>query len=197
MKFDPSIVQTRLASPLGTIIIAATSHGLAGLWFDGQRHLPPELTPTLVASRTTLQPEGAVLARGGPSQRTATWPTDPDHPVLKKVSQQLIDYFAGERTQFDVPLDLAYGTAFQQSVWQALLKIPRGVTASYGEVSLRIGKPAAVRAVGAAVGRNPVSIIVPCHRVLGADGSLTGYAGGLDRKTALLRLEGVSLEGAL
>ena len=156
-----------------------------------------ELAPTLVASPTTLPPEGAALARGGPSQRTAMWPTDPDHPVLKKVSQQLIEYFAGERTQFDVPLDLAYGTAFQQSVWQALLKIPRGVTASYGEVSLRIGKPAAVRAVGAAVGRNPVSIIVPCHRVLGADGSLTGYAGGLDRKTTLLRLEGVSLEGAL
>jgi len=173
MKFDTSIVQTRFESPLGSIIIAATPQGLAGLWFDGQRHLPPELV--------------------GP----AVWPTDPVHPVLKKVSQQLTEYFAGQRTQFDVPLDLACGTAFQQSVWQALLAIPQGGTASYGEVSQRIGKPAAVRAVGAAVGRNPVSIIVPCHRVMGANGALTGYAGGLDRKSALLRLEGVSFEGAL
>ncbi|MDW5442837.1 methylated-DNA--[protein]-cysteine S-methyltransferase [Polaromonas sp. SM01] len=172
MKFDTSIVQTRFQSPLGTIIIAATPKGLAGLWFDGQRHLPPELS--------------------GP----AVWPTVTDHPVLKKVSQQLSEYFAGKRTEFDVPLDLAYGTAFQQSVWQALLKIPQGGTASYGEVSARIGKPAAVRAVGAAVGRNPVSIIVPCHRVMGAKGALTGYAGGLDRKAALLTLEGV-LKGAV
>ena len=172
MKFNTSIVQTRYDSPLGPIIIAATDKGLAGLWFDGQRHLPPELT--------------------GP----AVWPDAPDHPVLKEVMRQLTDYFAGRRTQFDVPLDLAYGTAFQQSVWQALLKIPQGGTASYGELSARIGKPAAVRAVGAAVGRNPVSIIVPCHRVMGASGALTGYAGGLERKSALLRLEGVDLEGA-
>jgi methylated-DNA-[protein]-cysteine S-methyltransferase len=111
--------------------------------------------------------------------------------VLKQATQQLMEYFAGTRTQFDLPLDLTGGTAFQQSVWQALLAIPQGATASYGQISSRIGKPAAVRAVGAAVGRNPVSIIVPCHRVMGADGSLTGYAGGLDRKTALLHLEGV------
>ena len=173
MKFDSSIVQTQLQSPLGNIIIAATNKGLAGLWFEGQRHIPKELI--------------------GPT----VWPSDPDHPVLKKVSQQLRDYFAGHRTQFDIPLDLAYGTVFQQSVWQALLKIPRGGTASYSEVSSRIGNPAAVRAVGAAIGRNPVSIIVPCHRVVGANGSLTGYAGGLDRKSALLRLEGVFFEGAL
>lgn len=171
MKFTTSIVQTRYASPLGTIIIAATDKGLAGLWFDGQKHLPPELT--------------------GP----AVWPSAPDHPVLKEVISQLTDYFAGRRTEFDVPLDLAYGTAFQQSVWQALLKIPPGGTASYGELSARIGKPAAVRAVGAAVGRNPVSIIVPCHRVMGAGGALTGYAGGLERKSALLKLEGVFVEG--
>jgi methylated-DNA-[protein]-cysteine S-methyltransferase len=116
--------------------------------------------------------------------------------VLKEVIRQLGDYFAGRRTAFDVPLDLAHGTDFQQSVWQALLKIPQGGTASYGELSARIGKPAAVRAVGAAVGRNPVSIIVPCHRVMGAGGALTGYAGGLERKSALLRLEGVDLAGA-
>ncbi len=172
MKFTTPIVQTRYASPLGAIIIAATDKGLAGLWFDGQKHFPAELT--------------------GP----AVWPTDPAHPVLREVVRQLSDYFCGDRTEFDVPLDLSYGTAFQQSVWQALLKIPQGGTASYGEVSQRIGKPAAVRAVSAAVGRNPVSIIVPCHRVMGAGGALTGYAGGLERKSALLRLEGVDLEGA-
>lgn len=170
MKFDTSIVQTRFQSPLGTIIIAATAKGLAGLWFEGQRHLPPELVDPPV------------------------WPSDPDHLVLKEVMQQLTAYFAGQRSRFDVPLDLAHGTAFQQSVWHALLNIPQGATASYGEVGRRIGKPAAVRAVGAAVGRNPVSIIVPCHRVMGANGALTGYAGGLERKTALLKLEGVLQE---
>ncbi|MHB1249046.1 MAG: methylated-DNA--[protein]-cysteine S-methyltransferase [Polaromonas sp.] len=177
MKFDPSIVQTTLQSPLGPILVAATSKGLAGLWFiEGQRHLPQE------------------LAEAGAS---AGWPGDPDHPVLKQVSQQLTEYFAGQRSHFEVPLDLTGGTPFQQSVWQALLAIPYGGSASYGEVSQRIGKPAAVRAVGAAVGRNPVSIIVPCHRVMGADGSLTGYAGGLHRKTALLKLEAVFHEALL
>ena len=170
MKFDTSIVQATVQSPLGSITIAATSTGLAGLWFEDQKHLPPELS-------------GA-----------AVWPTDPSHPVLKQVSQQLTEYFAGQRLRFDVPMDLAGGTAFQLSVWQALLAIAPGETASYSDISSRIGKPAAVRAVGAAVGRNPVSIIVPCHRVLGADGSLTGYAGGLDRKTALLKLEGALAE---
>jgi methylated-DNA-[protein]-cysteine S-methyltransferase len=184
MKFDTSIVQTTCQSPLGTITLAATAQGLAGLWFiEGQRHLPPELAPT--------------PARGGPSRRTMAWPVDAEHPVLKQVSLQLAEYFAGQRSHFDVPLDLACGTAFQQSVWQALLAIPQGSTASYGEVSRRIGKPAAVRAVGAAVGRNPVSIIVPCHRVMGADGSLTGYAGGLHRKVALLKLEGALEENLL
>ncbi|HSV53130.1 MAG TPA: methylated-DNA--[protein]-cysteine S-methyltransferase [Burkholderiaceae bacterium] len=163
MKFDASIVQTRFLSPLGPMIIAATGLGLAGVWFEGQRHLPD----------------------------ASGWPEAPGHPVLEQAMQQLREYFAGRRTVFALPLDLAGGTPFQQSVWHALLGIPGGTTASYGAVSGRVGKPAAVRAVGAAVGRNPLSIVVPCHRVLGADGSLTGYAGGLDRKTALLRLEGV------
>ena len=96
---------------------------------------------------------------------------------------------AGKRERFDMKLDLSHGTAFQQSVWQALLAIPAGKTLTYGALSVNVGNPAAVRAVGAAVGRNPISVIVPCHRVLGADGSLTGYAGGLHRKTALLELE--------
>lgn len=170
MKFDNSIVQTTFHSPLGTMIIAATDKGLAGLWFEGQRHLPAELSGSTI------------------------WPNDAKHPVLKKVSQQLTEYFSGQRTQFDVPLDLSGGTDFQQAVWQVLLAIPQGRTASYSDVSQRIGKPAAVRAVGAAVGRNPVSIIVPCHRVVGMNGSLTGYAGGLERKTALLKLEGALQE---
>ena len=173
MKFDTSIVQTTFQSPLGSITIAATNTGLAGLWFEDQKHLPPALT-------------GAPI-----------WPTDPSHPVLKQVSQQLSEYFAGQRVRFDVSIDLAAGTAFQQSVWQALLAIAPGETASYSDISRRIGKPAAVRAVGAAVGRNPVSIIVPCHRVLGANGALTGYAGGLARKTALLQLEGALEESLL
>ena len=111
------------------------------------------------------------------------------HPVLVQAMRELDDYFAGRRSAFDVPLDLQGGTAFQQSVWRALLAIPSGQRTSYGALSASIGAPAAVRAVGAAVGRNPVSVIVPCHRVVGSDGSLTGYAGGIERKTALLQLE--------
>ena len=167
MKFDSSTVQARVDSPLGPIVIAATDRGLTGLWFaEGQRYLPPQLTGE------------------------APWPENPDHPLLKLASRQLAEYFAGQRSAFDVPLDLSCGTDFQRSVWQALLAIPRGDVVSYGEVSRRIGNPAAMRAVGGAIGRNPVSIMVPCHRVTGSDGALTGYAGGLDRKTALLRLEG-------
>lgn len=162
MKFPSSTVQARFDSPLGPMIVAATGRGLAGLWFEGQRHLPD----------------------------SSGWPHAPEHPVLREAAAQLRDYFAGRRTQFDLPLDLQSGTAFQQSVWQALLAIPSGRTTSYGDLSQRVGRPSAARAVGAAVGRNPVSIVVPCHRVLGRDGSLTGYAGGLERKSALLGLEG-------
>lgn len=162
MKFDTSIVRADYESPLGPMIVAATGKGLAGVWFAGQRHLP-DMTG---------------------------WRDDPAHPVLRQVIAQLGEYYAGRRTSFDMPLDLQGGTSFQQSVWHALLAIPAGETTSYGDLSQRIGKPAAVRAVGAAVGRNPVSVIVPCHRVLGSDGSLTGYAGGLERKSALLKLEG-------
>jgi len=164
MKFHPSIVQARYQSPLGPVIVAATARGLAGVWFEGQRHMPD----------------------------SSPWPLQPEHPILLQAQAQLDEYFAGTRTSFDLPLDLQGGTLFQQAVWRALLCIPRGATTSYGRLSASVGQPAAVRAVGAAVGRNPVSIIVPCHRVLGANGSLTGYAGGLDRKTALLRLEGAA-----
>ena len=161
MNFPSSLVTARHASPLGPILLAATDQGLAGLWFEGQRHHPD----------------------------ASGWRFNAQHPVLLQAIRQLDEYFAGTRTVFDLPLDLQAGTAFQQSVWQALLAIPCGERSSYADVSRRIGRPNASRAVGAAVGRNPISIVVPCHRVLGSGGALTGYAGGLDRKTALLRLE--------
>src|SRR4051794_32411058 len=104
-----------------------------------------------------------------------------DAAPFREVEQQLAAYFAGARMRFDLPLAMA-GTMFQQRVWQALRAIPFGTTLSYGELARRIGSPGAVRAVGAANGRNPISVIVPCHRVIGGDGSLTGYAGGLPRK---------------
>lgn len=153
----------RYDSPLGTMLLAASDRGLAGVWFEGQKHGPD--------------------ARG--------WREDASHPVLQAAVAQLRSYFAGERQDFELPLDLQAGTPFQQSVWSALCAIPRGDTTSYAALARRLGKPQAARAIGAAVGRNPVSIVVPCHRVLGTGGSLTGYAGGLERKTALLQLEGV------
>jgi len=162
MKHATSTLQARYDSPLGRIILAATGEQLVGVWFDGQRHQPD----------------------------TSTWPVATDHPVLQLAKTQLSEYFAGHRTTFELPLALDRGTDFQQAVWRALLSVPSGTTVTYGELSQRVGKPAAVRAVGGAVGRNPLSIVVPCHRVLGANGALTGYAGGLERKTALLHLEG-------
>jgi methylated-DNA-[protein]-cysteine S-methyltransferase len=166
MKFKTSPIRTtHFDSALGGITLAATGAGLAGVWFDGQRHAPD-------------------------MHDTHGWQRDDDHPVLRAAASQLTEYFAGRRQRFELPLDLSHGTAFQQSVWRALLALPAGQTTSYGALAIDIGKPKAVRAVGAAVGRNPISVIVPCHRALGADGSLTGYAGGLDRKKALLELEG-------
>lgn len=166
MPYSPLTVQTRIATRLGPVRLAATPAGLAGLWFEGQRHEPLE----------HLQ---------GP----AAWALDARHPVLTEAAAQLTQYLEGTRAAFDLPLDLSSGTAFQQAVWRALLGVARGSTTSYGALGLQLGKPQAMRAVGAAVGRNPVSIVVPCHRIIGASGSLTGYAGGLDRKTALLTLE--------
>lgn len=112
-----------------------------------------------------------------------------DHPVLVETERQLAEYFAGTRTAFTVALNTT-GTAFQKKVWQALLAIPFGKTRSYGEIALELGNPNAVRAVGAANGRNPVSIIAPCHRVIGSTGKLTGFAGGLAAKAFLLAHEG-------
>jgi methylated-DNA-[protein]-cysteine S-methyltransferase len=162
MKFKPHTVQCRMDSPLGPLMLAASSTGLQGVWFvHGQRHMPD----------------------------SSAWPLVQNNPVMKQAIDDLQRYFAGEVVKFKIPLDLDSGTAFQQSVWRALLTIPRGSTTSYGQLSAQIGKPKAVRALGGAVGHNPLSIIVPCHRVVGADGSLTGYAGGLERKVALLRIE--------
>ncbi|MRW82659.1 methylated-DNA--[protein]-cysteine S-methyltransferase [Pseudoduganella sp. FT26W] len=118
-----------------------------------------------------------------------------DNAVLNEVARQLAEYFAGRRSGFDVKLDFK-GTEFQRKVWATLLTIPFGETRTYGEIAAQIGLPTAVRAVGAANGRNPISIIAPCHRVIGADGALTGFAGGLKAKQVLLTVEGCHFEGS-
>jgi methylated-DNA-[protein]-cysteine S-methyltransferase len=139
------------------------------------------------------------LVAGDAGLRSVVWPNERPgrvaplpgpafsarHPVLDAALVQLRQYFAGQRRTFELPLDLV-GTAFQRSAWLALADIPYGETVSYGEQARRLGRPTAVRAVGAANGRNPIAVILPCHRVIGGDGSLTGYAGGLDIKSALL-----------
>lgn len=163
----PLTAQARFDSPLGPLTLAASEAGLAGAWFDGQKHHPGPLA----------------------------LPVDPSQRWLALALQQLRAYFDGRLRRFELPLDLR-GTPFQQGVWRALQGIASGSTSTYGALARAAGNLQAVRAVGAAVGRNPVSVIVPCHRVLGSDGSLTGYAGGLDRKQALLVLEG-ALEGVL
>lgn len=113
----------------------------------------------------------------------------PNHPVLRKAEKQLAEYFAGKRKTFDLTVEFV-GTPFQKKVWKALTSIPFGKTLTYAEIARKIGKPTAARAVGAAVGRNPSSIVTPCHRVVGSDGSLTGFAGGMPAKARLLKLEG-------
>lgn len=116
----------------------------------------------------------------------------PDAPLLRAAVGQLGEYFAGERTTFELPL-APPGTAFQQRVWEELARIPYGTTTTYGALALRLGDPGCVRAVGLANGRNPLGIVVPCHRVIGSDGKLRGYAGGIGRKQKLLALEGSGL----
>ncbi|MFN3375060.1 MAG: methylated-DNA--[protein]-cysteine S-methyltransferase [Burkholderiaceae bacterium] len=166
-----SLTYTVVSSPLGRLTLAASAAGLAGVWFDGQRHRPPALAAQPIA-----------------------WPRDDVHPLLQAVAAQLQAYWRGQVRAFDLPLDLSAGTPFQQAVWRALCKVPYGGTVAYGELARQLGQPRAVRALGAAVGRNPLCVVVPCHRVVGAGGALTGYAAGLERKQALLQLEG---EGAL
>ena len=138
----------------------------------------------------TLQLRGTDAALTGVFMEPHPQPHDAvrDEAPLREAQRQLEEYFAGEREEFSLALE-ADGTDFQQRVWESLRRIPFGETASYGDIARRIGNPRAVRAVGLANGRNPISIIVPCHRVIGADGSLTGYGGGLERKRFLLALE--------
>lgn len=142
---------------------------------------------TLIASANGL---AAILWENDDPDRVRLGPLveDPDNPVLVETARQLREYFAGRLRAFDVPLDFK-GTEFQKSVWQALLTIPFGETRSYGEIARQIGRPTAFRAVGAANGRNPISIIAPCHRVIGSNGALTGFAGGLEAKEHLLGIE--------
>ncbi|HEY1327165.1 MAG TPA: methylated-DNA--[protein]-cysteine S-methyltransferase [Casimicrobiaceae bacterium] len=148
-------------SPLGSMLFAASEDGLIGAWFEGQRHF------------------------GG---RDAAWQIDAAHPVLRDARRQLEAYFDRSLRRFELALDPA-GTAFQRTVWRAIAAVPYGEVLTYGELARAAGAAGSARAAGAATGRNPLSIIVPCHRIVGAGGALTGYAGGLERKRALLDLE--------
>ena len=150
---------TIVDSPVGPLTLVDDDGALAGLYMADQRHLPDP-------------------ASFGPR----------DDAVQPTLREQLTAYFAGELREFDVPLAVT-GTAFQQQVWSALREVPYGTTCTYGDLAAAIGRPTAVRAVGAANGRNPICIVVPCHRVVGSGGSLTGYAGGVERKQLLLSLE--------
>ena len=150
-----------IASPLGRILLTSDGESLTGLYLEGQKYEP---------------------------EPGAGWTRNDTLPLFTTTASQLAEYFAGARSSFELPLAPA-GTPFQQRVWRRLLEIPYGARISYGDIAHEMGKPQAARAVGAAVGRNPLSIIVPCHRVVGSDGALTGYAGGLERKVALLELE--------
>jgi methylated-DNA-[protein]-cysteine S-methyltransferase len=152
-------------SPLGRILLTSDGRAVTGVYFEGQKY--------------------QAVPRAG-------WIEDPACPVLVQAQAQLNEYFGGRRSVFDLPLAAA-GTAFQMRVWRALCAIPCGKTVSYGSLAGSLGTPQGVRAVAAAVGRNPVSVVIPCHRVIGSNGSLTGYAGGLERKRALLVLEGVGV----
>ncbi|MND50221.1 Methylated-DNA--protein-cysteine methyltransferase [compost metagenome] len=152
----------KIPSPVGELMLVARGNRLAAILWESER-----------ANRVRL---------GELSE-------DQGSPILARTEQQLGEYFAGARNHFDLELDFA-GTDFQKKVWQALLTIPFGETRSYSDIALQIGNASAVRAVGAANGRNPISIVAPCHRVIGASGKLTGFAGGLAAKALLLRLEG-------
>lgn len=153
---------TEHTSPVGTLLLAATDRGLAGIYFEAHRYF----------------------------KGTQGWTRTPEHPHLVAAARQLEEYFAGRRTEFDLPLDMP-GTPFQQAVWRELGALAYGTTTSYAAIARKLGSERAVRAIGTAIGRNPVSIVVPCHRVLSSAGALSGYAGGLDRKRFLLRHEGL------
>ena len=159
-----ALAQGVIDTPLGPLTALASDNGLMGLWFDSQLHGP-----------------GLLAA-----------PLDNDQRWIAQARDELDRYFAGRLREFQVRL-APQGTPFQEAVWRRLCAIRCGETSSYGRIARDVGSPQASRAVGAAVGRNPISIIVPCHRVIGEDGTLTGYAGGLHRKQALLDVEGIVL----
>lgn len=153
----------RMPSPLGEILLVANARGdaLRGLYLDGQKYFPKD------ADR---------------------WSASPRLPLFRDAIAQLGEYFAGRRENFAIALEPA-GTAFQRAVWREIARVPYGRTISYAELARRCGRPSAVRAAGAATGRNPITVVIPCHRIVGSGGALTGYAGGLDRKRALLAIE--------
>lgn len=148
-------------SSLGNVLLVANGDALCGVYFENQKYLPP------------IDP---------------AWQEDDRSAVLRAARRELDQYFAGSRKVFDLPL-APKGTSFQRAVWNAIAQVPWGETLTYAELASRAGHPGSARAAGAATGRNPLSIIVPCHRIVGSNGSLTGYAGGLDRKQKLLALE--------
>ncbi|MGL4233903.1 MAG: methylated-DNA--[protein]-cysteine S-methyltransferase [Casimicrobium sp.] len=154
---------THFDSPMGTMLVVATDDAITDLHIVSGKYVP---------------------------KIDEQWIDSPKLPVFLQLRQELGEYFAGKRKRFEVKL-APEGTEFQRAAWKALTKIPFGQTRSYGEQAAAIGKPKAVRAIGAANGRNPIAIVVPCHRVIGANGTLTGYAGGLDKKEFLLKLEGI------
>ena len=164
-KLHEQLAYKLLASPIGMLKLVASTKGLVAILWENDK------------------PRRVRLADGVEEAL---------HPVLVRTEIELSEYFAGKRDKFSVPLDMR-GTTFQKQVWQALLAIPFGETRTYGDLANRLGNPAATRAVGAANGRNPIAIVVPCHRVIGATGSLTGFAGGLQAKAHLLNLEGVNV----
>ena len=161
---------TTMDSRVGELTLVATDLGLRAVKWPNEREGRLSLPPEMIS-------------------------TD-DHPMLQKAAVQLEEYFDDQRTSFDLPLDLR-GTKFQQLAWRALASIPYGETTSYGVQAARIGRPRAVRAIGAANGRNPISIILPCHRVVGAIGNLTGFAGGIETKRELLAFEKSSSTASL
>ncbi len=174
MQFHPETCYKTIQSPWGWLTLAANPNGLSGVWFEKQKYFP----------------------------NTSAWKLSNQHPTLVQTEQILVTYVAqkwppassARQSLQKISLDLSAGTAFQQAVWNALMSIPLGQTCSYGELAAAIGRPMAVRAVGTAVGRNPISILIPCHRVMGSQGQITGYAGGIWRKQALLQLENANLK---
>ena len=155
-------------SPQGRMLLVASDAGLSGVYFARQKYFP---------------------------KKEKAWSRSARHALLQQTKRELKEYFAGKRKRFEVALD-PQGTVFQRGIWKAISKVGFGRTLTYGELARRAGHPGSARAAGAATGRNPIGIIVPCHRIMGSDGSLTGYAGGLNRKRELLEMEGV-LSGEL